>query len=67
VRLFKAFEVWGWLGLMVMLNFIGFYIGTKIKPGENADIATTAVLIFVSSFVSFAMQLAAVRYVKGKI
>lgn len=67
VKLFKAFEVWLWLGLMVILNFVGYYIGTKIKPGEKVDIVTTAVLIFVSSFVGFAMQLAAVRYVKGKI
>ena len=67
VKLFKAVEVWGWLGLMVILNFIGFYIGTKIKPGEEANIVTTGVLIFVSSFVSFAMQLAAVRYVKGNV
>jgi hypothetical protein len=67
VKLFKALEIWLWLGLMVILNLIGYYVGTKIKPGEEADIATTASLIFVSGFVSFAMQLAAVRYVKGKI
>lgn len=67
VKLFKAYEVWGWLGFMVILNFIGYYIGTKIQPGKNSDVATTAVLIFVSSFIGLSMQLAAVRFVKGNI
>lgn len=62
-RLFRAGEIWGWLGLMVIFNGLSFTAGKYVEVNGRFDMFVEIASVIVSILLAFGLQIAAVKYV----